>query len=48
MIREFFGTCYGLVVAGRFADLVEFLALTRLILTTPVATITPGKPVDKD
>lgn len=47
MAQQFLYTVYALVIRGKWAELSEYLALFREILSRPQAVLTLGVPEDK-
>ena len=46
--QQFISTVYTLVINGRWAELADYLALLRDILSRPAAVIIAGTPRDKE
>jgi len=48
LVQQYIAIIYHLVSNGKWSELIEFFALLREVLNTPIGVITVGIPTDMD
>lgn len=46
--QQFISTVFTFISAGRWGELVEYMALVRELMSQPTAIVIAGKPRDKE